>query len=183
MSRVKSTAGSASPSTLKSARKRKRRRWAASQAKSEFLASMSHELRTPLNAIGGYAELLRWASAGSLNADQAQDIARISRSQTASAHADQRRAQLRQVDAGQAEYRLTAVPVDEALRDTESMIAPQILARAPLLRTSRRRQTASVLADPEKLQQIVLNLLGNAVKFTDSGGSITLSSERAWQLH
>ncbi len=131
--------------------------WAASQAKSEFLASMSHELRTPLNAIGGYAELLAMGVRGPLNAEQAQDIARIRRSQQHLLTLINDVLNFAKVDAGQTEYRLTAVPVDEALRDTE------------------------FLADPEKLQQIVLNLLGNAVKFTEPGGSITLSSEFAGQ--
>ncbi|PYO77131.1 MAG: hypothetical protein DMD63_12195 [Gemmatimonadetes bacterium] len=149
---------------------------AASQAKSEFLASMSHELRTPLNAIGGYAELLAMGIRGSLNADQAQDIARIRRSQKHLLTLINDVLNFAKVDAGQAEYRLTAVPVDEALHDTESMIAPQILAKGLKYSFKAAGRTASVLADPEKLQQIVLNLLSNAVKFTDSGGSITLSA-------
>ena len=151
--------------------------WAASQAKSEFLASMSHELRTPLNAIGGYAELLALGIRGALNADQAQDIARIRRSQQHLLTLINDVLNFAKVDAGQTEYRLTAVPVDEALRDTESMIAPQILAKGLHYSFKGAGKSASVLADPEKLQQIVLNLLGNAVKFTESGGSITLSTE------
>jgi PAS domain S-box-containing protein len=150
--------------------------WAASQAKSEFLASMSHELRTPLNAIGGYAELLALGIRGALNADQAQDIARIRRSQQHLLTLINDVLNFAKVDAGQTEYRLTAVPVDEALRDTESMIAPQILAKGLHYTFKGGDKSASVLADPEKLQQIVLNLLGNAVKFTESGGSITLST-------
>jgi PAS domain S-box-containing protein len=153
--------------------------WAASQAKSEFLASMSHELRTPLNAIGGYAELLALGIRGSLNADQAQDIARIRRSQQHLLTLINDVLNFAKVDAGQTEYRLTAVPVDEALRDTESMIAPQILAKGLRYTFKGGDKSASVLADPEKLQQIVLNLLGNAVKFTESGGSITLSTASA----
>ncbi|MFL5545782.1 MAG: MHYT domain-containing protein [Gemmatimonadaceae bacterium] len=151
--------------------------WAASQAKSEFLASMSHELRTPLNAIGGYAELLAMGVRGSLNAEQAQDIARIRRSQQHLLTLINDVLNFAKVDAGQAEYRLTAVPVDEALHDTESMIAPQILAKGLRYTYKGGDKTASVLADPEKLQQIVLNLLTNAVKFTDPGGSITLSAK------
>ncbi|HEX9309528.1 MAG TPA: PAS domain-containing sensor histidine kinase, partial [Gemmatimonadaceae bacterium] len=153
--------------------------WAASQAKSEFLASMSHELRTPLNAIGGYAELLAMGVRGSLNAEQAQDIARIRRSQQHLLTLINDVLNFAKVDAGQTEYRLTAVPVDEALRDTETMIAPQILAKGLRYSYKGGDKTASVLADPEKLQQIVLNLLGNAVKFTDAGGSITLSAKPA----
>jgi signal transduction histidine kinase len=155
--------------------------WAASQAKSEFLASMSHELRTPLNAIGGYAELLAMGVRGPLNAEQAQDIARIRRSQQHLLTLINDVLNFAKVDAGQTEYRLTAVPVDEALRDTESMIAPQVLAKGLHYSYKGAGKFASVLADPEKLQQIVLNLLGNAVKFTEPGGSITLSSQFAGQ--
>jgi PAS domain S-box-containing protein len=151
--------------------------WAASQAKSEFLASMSHELRTPLNAIGGYAELLALGVRGALNAEQAQDIARIRRSQQHLLTLITDVLNFAKVDAGQTEYRLTAVPVDESLRDTESMIAPQILARGLHYSYKGGDKSYSVLADPEKLQQIVLNLLSNAVKFTEPGGTITLSSE------
>jgi PAS domain S-box-containing protein len=153
--------------------------WAASQAKSEFLASMSHELRTPLNAIGGYAELLAMGIRGSLNADQAQDVARIRRSQQHLLTLINDVLNFAKVDAGQTEYRMTAVPVDEALRDTESMIAPQVLAKGLNYSYKGTDKSFSVLADPEKLQQIVLNLLSNAVKFTDSGGKITLSTEAA----
>jgi PAS domain S-box-containing protein len=149
----------------------------ASQAKSEFLASMSHELRTPLNAIGGYAELLAMGVHGPLNAEQAQDIARIRRSNQHLLTLINDVLNFAKVDAGQTEYRMTSVPVDEALRDTESMIAPQILARGLHYSYKSGEKSASVLADPEKLQQIVLNLLSNAVKFTEPGGTITLSSE------
>jgi PAS domain S-box-containing protein len=151
--------------------------WAASQAKSEFLASMSHELRTPLNAIGGYAELLAMGIRGPLNAEQAQDIARIRRSQQHLLTLIQDVLNFAKVDAGQTEYHITAVPVDEALHDTESMIAPQVLAKGLHYSYKGVGKTTAVLADPEKMQQIVLNLLTNAVKFTESGGSITLSSE------
>jgi PAS domain S-box-containing protein len=153
--------------------------WAASQAKSEFLASMSHELRTPLNAIGGYAELLAMGVRGPLNAEQAQDIARIRRSQQHLLTLINDVLNFAKVDAGQTEYRLTAVPVDEALHDTESMIAPQILAKGLRYDYKGGDKSFSVLADPEKLQQIVLNLLSNAVKFTEPGGTVTLSSELA----
>ena len=151
--------------------------WAASQAKSEFLASMSHELRTPLNAIGGYAELMAMGVHGPLNAEQAQDIARIRRSNQHLLTLINDVLNFAKVDAGQTEYRLTAVPVDETLRDTESMIAPQILKKGLRYSYKGADKSFSVLADPEKLQQIVLNLLSNAVKFTEPGGTITLSTE------
>jgi PAS domain S-box-containing protein len=149
---------------------------AASQAKSEFLASMSHELRTPLNAIGGYAELLAMGVRGPLNTQQAQDIARIRRSQQHLLTLINDVLNFAKVDAGQIEYHVTAVPIDDALRDAEAMIAPQVLSKGLRYTYRSGDKSAAVLADPEKLQQIVLNLLGNAVKFTDTGGSITLST-------
>jgi PAS domain S-box-containing protein len=151
----------------------------ASQAKSEFLASMSHELRTPLNAIGGYAELLAMGVHGPLNAEQAQDVARVRRSNQHLLTLINDVLNFAKVDAGQTEYRLTAVPVDETLRDTESMIAPQILKKGLHYSYNGVDKSASVLADPEKMQQIILNLLSNAVKFTDAGGTITLSAKAA----
>ena len=152
---------------------------AASQAKSEFLASMSHELRTPLNAIGGYAELLAMGVHGPLNAEQAQDVARVRRSNQHLLTLINDVLNFAKVDAGQTEYRLTAVPVDETLRDTESMIAPQILKKGLHYSYKGVDKSASVLADPEKMQQIILNLLSNAVKFTEPGGTITLSANPA----
>jgi signal transduction histidine kinase len=113
---------------------------------------------------------------GPLNAEQAQDIARIRRSQQHLLTLIQDVLNFAKVDAGQAEYHITAVPVDDALRDTESMIAPQVLAKGLHYSYKSADKSAAVLADPEKLQQIVLNLLSNAVKFTEPGGTITLSS-------
>jgi signal transduction histidine kinase len=111
-----------------------------------------------------------------LNADQAQDVARIRRSQKHLLTLINDVLNFAKVDAGQAEYRLTAVPVDDALKDTESMIAPQIIAKGLRYQYKGAGRTESVLADPEKMQQIVLNLLSNAVKFTETGGSITVSA-------
>jgi PAS domain S-box-containing protein len=149
----------------------------ANLAKSEFLASMSHELRTPLNAIGGYAELLAMGVRGPLNTQQAQDIARIRRSQQHLLVLINDLLNFAKVDAGQIEYHVTAVPVDDALHDAEALIAPQVLAKGLHYTYKNADKSVAVLADPEKLQQIVLNLLSNAVKFTDQGGSITLSPE------
>jgi signal transduction histidine kinase len=137
----------------------------------------SRAAHAPLNAIGGYAEAAGPRIRGSLNADQAQDVARIRRSQQHLLTLINDVLNFAKVDAGQAEYRLTAVPVDEALHDTESMIAPQVMAKGLRYSYNGGDKTASILADPEKFQQIVLNLLTNAVKFTDAGGSITLSAK------
>jgi len=120
---------------------------------------------------------MRMGIRGPTTPEQQADLDRIKRSQRNLLSLINDVLNFAKVDAGQAEYRLTAVPVDEALRDTESMIAPQILAKGLHYAYKGGDKTASVLADPEKLQQIVLNLLSNAVKFTDAGGTITLAAK------
>jgi signal transduction histidine kinase len=113
---------------------------------------------------------------GPLNSQQAQDVARIRRSQQHLLVLINDVLNFAKVDAGQIEYHVTAVPLDDALHDAEALIAPQVLAKGLHYAYKNPDKSVAVLADPEKLQQIVLNLLTNAVKFTDEGGSITLST-------
>ncbi|MDQ6887648.1 MAG: ATP-binding protein [Gemmatimonadota bacterium] len=150
---------------------------AANRAKSDFLASMSHELRTPLNAIGGYADLLEMGLRGPLTAAQSDDIARIKRSQQHLLGLINDVLNFAKVDAGRLEYRIGDVPLGTTMSDTEAMIRPQLMAKGLQYRFDGCSSAGFVRADRDKLQQIVLNLLGNAVKFTDRGGEITVSCE------
>jgi signal transduction histidine kinase len=148
----------------------------ANRAKSEFLGTMSHELRTPLNAIGGYAELLSLGVRGAVNPEQLEDLGRIQR---AGRHLQSLISDIlnyARLDAGQVQYDLRTVQLEEVIADAEELIAPQ-LAEAGITfdRTAAGRDGASrctVYTDPEKLRQILLNLLTNAIKFTPPGGRI-----------
>ncbi len=140
----------------------------ANRAKSEFLAVMSHELRTPLNAIGGYAELIELGIHGPVTDPQRTALERIQRSQRHLLGLIAGVLDYSRVEAGAVTYRLSDVPVQEAVAEAELLVAPQLRAKGLGYMWSGAEPTLAVRADREKLQQILLNLLGNAVKFTNA---------------
>ncbi len=141
---------------------------AANRAKSEFLAVMSHELRTPLNAIGGYAELLEMGIHGPVTDAQRVALARVQQSQRHLLGLIAGVLDYSRVEAGAVTYRLVDVPVGEAVSEAETLVAPQLRAKGLGYAWSGAPPELRVRADREKLQQILLNLLGNAVKFTQA---------------
>ncbi|HKH92342.1 MAG TPA: ATP-binding protein [Gemmatimonadaceae bacterium] len=150
---------------------------AANRAKSEFLATMSHELRTPLNAIAGYAELLAMGVRGPVNEEQLRDLSRIQQNQQHLLEIITDILNFSRIEAGRVRYVLAAVPVRDVLARMEGMIEPQARARSIEYRCENVADGVAVVADREKLEQVLINLLGNAVKFTPSGGRITLSAD------
>jgi PAS domain S-box-containing protein len=148
----------------------------ANRAKSEFLATMSHELRTPLNAIAGYAELLSMGVRGPVNDEQLRDLARIRQNQQHLLEIITDILNFSRLEAGRIRFSLAPVPVREVLARMEAMIEPQARARSIDYRCENVADGIAVLADREKLEQVLVNLLGNAVKFTPAGGRITLSA-------
>ena len=143
---------------------------AANRAKGEFLAVMSHELRTPLNAIGGYAELLELGIHGPVTPEQRTALERIQRSQRHLLGLIAGVLDYSRVEAGAVTYRLADVPVGEVVAEAEALVAPQLRAKGLGYAWSGAPPDLCVRADREKLQQILLNLLGNAVKFTEARG-------------
>ena len=146
----------------------------ANRAKSEFLAIMSHELRTPLNAIGGYAELMELGIHGPVTAQQRESLERVQRSQRMLLGLVNQVLNYARVETGNVRYELTDFLIDEALRSVEGVITPQIRAKGLRYKYSGCDPALRVRADGEKLQQIMLNLLTKAFKFTDAGGAIQL---------
>jgi len=149
----------------------------ANRAKSEFLATMSHELRTPLNAIAGYAELLAMGVRGPVNEDQLRDLSRIQQNQKHLLEIINDILNFSRIEAGRVQYSIAPVPVKEVLDRMEGMIEPQARARSIEYECENAADGLAVLADREKLEQVLINLLGNAVKFTPPGGRITLYAE------
>jgi signal transduction histidine kinase len=149
---------------------------AANQAKSEFIANMSHELRTPLNAIAGYVELLEMGVRGNLNAGQREDLRRIGQNQRLLLALINDVLNFAKLEAGRIEFAMTQVPVHESLAAMDGLVMPQVLARFLDYEYVPADSSLTVYADPEKMQQIVLNMLGNAIKYTASGGSVQLST-------
>jgi len=146
----------------------------ANRAKSEFLAVMSHELRTPLNAIGGYAQLLELGIRGPITEQQRLDLERIRRSQTYLLSLINDVLNFAKIESGHLTVDLEDLQVNDLLNGTSDFVRPQLRERGLAFTTNLCEPSARVRADGEKVQQVLLNLLSNALKFTPSGGQITL---------
>jgi signal transduction histidine kinase/PAS domain-containing protein len=149
----------------------------ANRAKTQFLATMSHELRTPLNAISGYAELLSLGLRGPTTPEQQEDLGRIMRSQRHLLSVINDILNFARLEAGHVEYRVTDVPVTDLLGDLESLIRPQLAAKNLDFVCDPVFGNVTARADIEKVRQVLLNLLANAVKFTAPGGQVRVECE------
>jgi PAS domain S-box-containing protein len=146
----------------------------ANRTKSEFLAAMSHELRTPLNAIGGYAELLTMGLGGPISKEQQEYLDRIRRSQQHLLGIINDILNFSRIEAGQVVYDIETVSVAAVVAAVVPMIIPQTEMKG--LKVDRRTDpSVMVRADRGKLEQVLLNLLSNATKFTNEG-TIEISS-------
>lgn len=147
----------------------------ANDAKARFLAVMSHELRTPLNAIGGYADLMALGIYGPVSTEQQGTLARIGRSKDQLLHLVSDILQYSKLDAGAIVVRRETVRLREHFDAVVESLSDQCASRGVHLVIEPT--TVAVCADPARLQQVLLNLVTNAVRFTDAGGTVTLSAE------
>lgn len=148
----------------------------ANQAKSHFLARMSHEFRTPLNAILGFGDMLQAENYGALQPKQQRALANINRASRHLLALVNDILDLARIEAGH--DRLEPGPVDlrSLFEAVLELVSPLAEARSHEL-TIAAGGTAALWADEARLQQVLLNLLGNAVKFTPPGGHIQLDWE------
>jgi PAS domain S-box-containing protein len=150
----------------------------ANRAKSEFLATMSHELRTPLNAIAGYAELLEMGLHGPLTAEQRQSIIRIQRSQVHLTGLINEVLSYARLESGMVTYDVRPIVLADVVATAVTLVEPQRAAKRIALevRDPARAGGSAIraLADSEKVQQIMLNLLSNALKFTPESGRVEI---------
>jgi PAS domain S-box-containing protein len=144
----------------------------ANRAKTQFVTVMSHELRTPLNAIGGYAQLLELGVHGAMTESQLGALGRIVRAQKILLGLINDLLDLARIEAGRVEYHIQPVATSEVISAVLPMLEPQM--RAGGLTPIVGATDALVATDRDKFQQILINLLTNAVKFTPAGGTITL---------
>jgi len=143
---------------------------AASHAKSAFLANMSHELRTPLNAILGFSNLLREQGASE---QQRHDLDTINRSGEHLLGLINDVLDVAKVEAGRSELEIVPCDLAKLVEDVTDMIRPRASQKGLALRVERLEAPLFVRTDPSRLRQVLINLLNNAVKFTDRG-SVTL---------
>jgi signal transduction histidine kinase len=144
----------------------------ASQLKDQFLAVVSHELRTPLNAVLGWADVLRRGRIG--EAQRAAAVETISRNAKRQAQLIDDLLDVARIMSGKLRLEQTAVDFRAVVRD--ALLAIQPLAAAKRLEITVEADTplSSIDGDASRLQQIVANLVSNAVKFTPSGGALHL---------
>jgi signal transduction histidine kinase/HAMP domain-containing protein len=151
---------------------------AANAAKTRFLANMSHELRTPLNAIIGFSEIIHGQLFGEIgNAkylDYSGDILRSGRHLLAVINDV---LDLVKSESGRMSFRPQALDMRMVLEDCAAMMREQCIAAGLTLEVLGLEEALPVSGDPAKLRQIFLNLLSNAAKFTEAGGTVSLRAE------
>ena len=150
----------------------------ANHAKSEFLATMSHELRTPLNAIAGYTELLEMEVHGTITAAQRESLLRIRRSHLHLTGLIDEVLNYARLESGIVTYDVRPVAIGDVVVAAVPLVEPQRAAKQIRLEThfsvSDTGSPLYALADSERVQQILLNLLSNALKFTPEYGRIAI---------
>jgi signal transduction histidine kinase len=149
----------------------------ANRVKSEFLTTMSHELRTPLNAIAGYADLLMLGVRGPLTAEQMGDLRGILRSEKHLLNLINTILAFARLEANQEQFAIAPVTMPDVIAEVAGLIYPQAQAKGLTVTMSCPSDCPPATADRDKVIQILANLLGNAIKFTERGGEISVSVE------
>ncbi len=151
---------------LRSARERAER---ASQAKSEFLANMSHELRTPLNAILGYTNLLIEEAGESRPEQVVADLERIDRAGQHLLGLIDDILNLTRIEAGHLKLEVGKFDLRELIEEVAGMLLPKIENKGNLLHLDLESAVGTMWGDRIRIKQCLVNLLGNAAKFTSEG--------------
>lgn len=150
----------------------------ANRAKAEFLAVMSHELRTPLNAISGYVDLLSLGVDGPLSDKQRSSLTRIQLNQQHLLSLIDDVLSFARIEAGKLNIHVQTVLVHDVITSVGAVLEPELQRKQLGFSFEPCDNTLSVQADPEKLRQILLNFLANAIKFTGERGHIRMGAER-----
>jgi signal transduction histidine kinase len=149
----------------------------ANRAKADFLASMSHELRTPLNAIGGYVELVEMGIHGPVTPAQREALGRVKMSQQHLLTLINDVLTFAKVEAGRIDLDLREHSVSGLLATIEPLVSPLAEAKQIVLSVDACDPSLGLAGDAERTRQILLNLVGNAIKFTGPGGRVRLTCE------
>jgi two-component system, chemotaxis family, sensor kinase CheA len=141
----------------------------ANKLKSAFLASVSHELRTPLNAILALSEMLRDQISGPLSEEQVKQASMIYRSGENLLHLINQVLDLSKIEAGRMEVHRESVPIVDMLVDAANALRPLAEEKGIVFEVVSEGEGVHSMVDAEKLRQVFVNLLGNAIKFTPRG--------------
>ena len=146
------------------------------QLKSDFMATMSHELRTPLTSIIGYSDMLLSGMTGELDEKQNSFIESILKNGETLLNLINDILDLTKIEAGKLELRREAVDLRAALLGVLPVVKPRAAEKHIKVSTFLPTDLPSVDADPGKLNQILLNLLTNAIKYTPDSGSVSVEA-------
>ena len=138
--------------------------------KSGFLATVSHELRTPLTSIIGYSEMLSEGFAGPLNKDQLDFVQTIRQKGDQLLGLIMSLLDLTKLESGTMSMRPLLLPIESILGDAVSTALPKASKKGVKLRIERTADSLSLRADPDRIRQVFVNLVDNAVKFFPQGG-------------
>jgi PAS domain S-box-containing protein len=149
----------------------------ASSHKTEFLARVSHEIRTPLNAIIGFSELMIDEKFGPVANDRYRDYLRdINRSGNHVLDLVNDLLDISKIEAGQQDMSHEAVALNEALAEAVAIMQPQANRERVIIRSSFASNLPDVVADLRSIRQIALNILSNAIRYTQAGGQVIVST-------
>jgi signal transduction histidine kinase len=148
----------------------------ADRIKSNFLATVSHELRTPLTSVIGYSEMLLEGLAGELNPEQREYVTTVMEKGDQLLQLITGILDISRMEAGEMRFDKRVFELDEVASVALSTVAPQARRKRLALSCVLPPDLPQVLGDRDKVRQVLLNLLGNAVKFTPEGGRVRLSA-------
>lgn len=151
----------------------------ATRAKSDFLANMSHELRTPLNAILGFSEILVMEMAGDLNDIQKEYLNDVYESGSHLLLLINDILDLSKVESGNIELDLSKVDISSLIERCLVFFKEKTMTKKLEITKNIEDYTDDFLADELKLKQVLINLIGNAVKFTEDNGRITIYTQKS----
>jgi signal transduction histidine kinase len=147
----------------------------ANRAKADFLATMSHELRTPLNAIGGYVDLIELGLRGPVTEEQRRDLDRVRYNQRHLLALIGNILDFARLDAQRLPYDIRDVRVDLVVKEVLAAVAPLLDEKELRRECIGCESPMTVRADRARVEQILLNLFSNAVRFTPPGARLTVT--------
>ena len=148
------------------------------ELRSTFLANMSHELRTPLNSIIGYTDLLSDRIDGDITEEQEKSLTKVHKNAKNLLTLINEILDMSRIESGRVELDLSAVDVQDIIQTTISSLEPMVNKKTLIINTDFDENLPLTYADPDRVRQVVTNLLHNAIKFT-SKGRIILSVRRS----
>ena len=143
--------------------------------KSDFISLVSHELRAPLTSIKGYASILMDEKLGKVNPAQKERLVKINRYSTSLTNLVNDLLDISRIESGRVEMKAEHVPIGEVLTGVIDVLNPQMQEKNLALQVEMPSDIILVWADPNQLERVFINVLGNAIKFSPENAKITVN--------